>query len=283
MIRRLFLLLSVFLSFQLYAGDLITACLNSSIADLWNLAGGSVDVTVQEAVDRGYASPDAIIIDSASGRNISSEKLIEAAPDLILGSVDTSSHVRLKSFMDSIGWNMILIRQDSFQDFLEVLKTLADITGRSDLYEKYGLGQEAEIDGIIEECKEEKDIPHVLFIRAGNAFSAVRAKRTEDHFATGIINDLGAVNAADEMGALTDTLSLEAILKARIDKILIVPQGDEEASIDYVRYLFSQPGWKDVPAIESGEIYFLPKDLFHFKPNGRWAEAYRVMAEVLYG
>ncbi len=260
-----------------------TACLNSSIADLFLLAGGSVDITVQDSVDRGFVPDDVLLADSASGMNINREILISGAPDLVLGSADSASHVKLKRFLDERGVDMILIKQDSFEDFLSVFRTLTEITGRSDLFMKYGLGQKDDIEAIIEECRGKEDKPCVLFVRAGSAFSSVRAKRADDHFAAGIIEDLGAANAADVNDVLTESLSLEAMITSDIDKILIVPQGDEEESISYMNSLFSRPGWRDIKAVKEGEVHFLPKDLFHYKPNGRWAEAYAVMKEVLYG
>lgn len=260
-----------------------TACLNSSIADLFLLAGGSVDITVQDSIDRGFVPDDVLLADSASGMNINREILISGAPDLVLGSADSASHVKLMRFLDERGVDMILIKQDSFEDFLSVFRTLTEITGREDLFVKYGLGQKAGIEEIIEECRGEEDKPCVLFVRAGSAFSSVRAKRADDHFAAGIIEDLGAANAADVNDVLTESLSLEAMITSDIDKILIVPQGDEEESIRYMNSLFSRPGWRDIKAVKEGEVHFLPKDLFHYKPNGRWAEAYAVMKEVLYG
>lgn len=260
-----------------------TACLNSSIADLFLLAGGSVDITVQDSIDRGFVPDDVLLADSASGMNINREILISGAPDLVLGSADTVSHVKLKRFLDERGVDMILIKQDSFEDFLSVFGTLTEITGREDLFVKYGLGQKAAIEEIIEECRGEEDKPCVLFVRAGSAFSSVRAKRADDHFAAGIIEDLDAANAADVNDVLTESLSLEAMITSDIDKILIVPQGDEEESISYMNSLFSRPGWRDIKAVKEGEVHFLPKDLFHYKPNGRWTEAYAVMKEVLYG
>ena len=279
---RLFLLLCLIIISLMPLSAVKTACLNSSLADLWQLAGGSVDITVEESVERGFASPEALLVDSASGRNINTELLVAAEPDLVIGSADTASHVRLSSFLDKAGIDMILVDMDSFDDFLSVFYTLTDITGRSDLYEKYGEGQKAAIEEIIAKAAGYESKPRVLFVRAGSAFSYVKAKRADDHFAAKIIEDLGAVNIADEYGMLTDSLSLEAVLESNADKILVVPQGDEDASIAYITDLFSQPGWRDVRAIENGSVYFLPKKLFHFKPNGRWAEAYEMMEEVLY-
>lgn len=280
--RRLFLLLCLIIISLMPLSAVKTACLNSSLADLWQLAGGSVDITVEESVERGFASPEAILVDSASGRNINTELLVAAEPDLVIGSADTASHVRLSSFLDKAGIDMILVDMDSFDDFLSVFHTLTDITERSDLYEKYGEGQKTAIEEIIANAAGYESKPRVLFVRAGSAFSYVKAKRADDHFAAKIIEDLGAVNIADEYGMLTDSLSLEAVLESNADKILVVPQGDEDASIAYITDLFSQPGWRDVRAIENGSVYFLPKELFHFKPNGRWAEAYEMMEEVLY-
>lgn len=279
---RLFLLLCLIIISLMPLSAVKTACLNSSLADLWQLAGGSVDITVEESVERGFASPEALLVDSASGRNINTELLVAAEPDLVIGSADTASHVRLSSFLDKAGIDMILVDMDSFDDFLSVFHTLTDITERSDLYEKYGEGQKTAIEEIIANAAGYESKPRVLFVRAGSAFSYVKAKRADDHFAAKIIEDLGAVNIADEYGMLTDSLSLEAVLESNADKILVVPQGDEDASIAYITDLFSQPGWRDVRAIENGSVYFLPKKLFHFKPNGRWAEAYEMMEEVLY-
>lgn len=283
MLRRLFLFFCTLLCLAMPLFALKTACLNSSIADLWTLAGGSVDISVGEAVERGFAPPDASLVDDGSGRMVNAEVLLANLPDLVLGSVDTLSHVRLKSLMDDLGLDMLLIREDSFEDFLSVFKTLTDITSRPDLYQKYGIMQKEGIDRIIEEAASFDDKPRVLFLRAGSAFSYVKAKRKDDHFAAAIISDLGAVNIADEYDALTESLSLEAVLSSDPDKILIVPQGDEEASRKYIDHLFSQPGWRDVRAIREGSVYYLDKELFHFKPNGRWLESYEVMKEVLYG
>ena len=34
--------------------------------------------------------------------------------------------------------------------------------------------------------------------------------------------------------------------------------------------------------VRDGRVYYLPKDLFQFKPNARWYEAYRYLYELLY-
>lgn len=283
MSRRLFLYLSAtLLSLSCAFADGV-ACLNSSIADLWTLAGGDVSITVQDSIDRGFCDEDAILVDGASGRGINLEILVASQPQLVLASADTPSHVRVKALMDDLGIPALLIRQDSFDDFLSVFRILTRITGREDLWQEHGPGQKEVVDETIRECQAIGERPRVLFVRAGSAFASVRAKRAEDHFAAAIIEDLGGVNVADEAEALTESISLESVLAMQPDRIIIVAQGDEEASRRYISSLFSRPGWSSVKAVMDGQVRFVSKELFNYKPNGRWSEAYRVMAEALYG
>lgn len=282
MSRRLFLYLSAtLLSLSCAFADGV-ACLNSSIADLWSLAGGDVSITVQDSIDRGFCDEDAILVDGASGRSINLEILVASKPQLVLASADTPSHVRVKALMDDLGIPALLIRQDSFDDFLSVFRIMTRITGREDLWQEHGPGQKEVVDEMIRECRTIGERPRVLFVRAGSAFASVRAKRAEDHFAAAIIEDLGGVNVAAEAEALTESISLESVLAMQPDRIIIVAQGDEEASRRYISSLFSRPGWSSVKAVRDGQVRFVSKELFNYKPNGRWSEAYRVMAEALY-
>ena len=35
-------------------------------------------------------------------------------------------------------------------------------------------------------------------------------------------------------------------------------------------------------AVQEGRVYVLPRDLFHYKPNARWAESYAYLYELLF-
>ena len=74
----------------------------------------------------------------------------------------------------------------------------------------------------------------------------------------------------------------EEILVQDPDYIFISTMGDEQAATSYMMDLFSQEGWRDLSAVQNEDYIFLPKDLFHFKPNHQWADAYRMLAQILY-
>ena len=46
--------------------------------------------------------------------------------------------------------------------------------------------------------------------------------------------------------------------------------------------IMSNPAWEGLTAVQQDRCYVLPKDLFHYKPNARWAESYAYMAKLLY-
>jgi iron complex transport system substrate-binding protein len=97
-----------------------------------------------------------------------------------------------------------------------------------------------------------------------------------------MLGELGAHNIADDAPVLLDGLSLEEIILRDPDYIFLTTMGNEAAAKAYIEELFSQDGWKELDAVKNNCYAFLPKELFHFKPNARWAEAYELLAKLLY-
>ena len=46
--------------------------------------------------------------------------------------------------------------------------------------------------------------------------------------------------------------------------------------------VLEQPAWQSLTAVKNGDYAYLPKDLFQFKPNARWDEAYRYLIGIVY-
>ena len=95
--------------------------------------------------------------------------------------------------------------------------------------------------------------------------------------------DLGTENIADKAPVLLEGLSTEEVLLSDPDAILFTTMGDESAGVAYMESLLADPVWSSLRAVREGEVHQLPKDLFQYKPNSRWAEAYAYLAELLYG
>ena len=259
------------------------AVLFSSYAEIWNLAGGTVSVTVGESVERGFASAETLLVDDGAGKTIDMELLLAAQPDFVIGSADIDAQVEACGLLRQAGIPAALFRVDTFSDYLSMLKICTQITGDAQAYETHGTAVKEHIDAILAAAQtqqsQQKDI---LFIRAGSQYSSTKAKRAPDNFVCIMLDELGAHNIADEAEVLLDGLSLEEILLQDPAHIFLTTMGSEQAAVSYIGELFSQDGWKDLTAVKQEHYKFLEKELFHFKPNARWAEAYESLAKLLY-
>ena len=279
------------LSFTDSTGETITldhrpqraAVLFSSYAEIWQLAGGAVAITVGESVERGFAGADAVLVDEGAGKTIHLEQLLAAQPDFVIGSADIAAQADACRLMNKAGIPAALFRVDTFPQYLDMLSICASITGNEDAFALHGTAVQKCIDALMHEV-EAADTPKqdVLFIRAGSRYSATKAKRAPDHFACIMLDELGAHNIANEAKVLLDGLSLEEILLRDPDHIFLTTMGDEEAAKGYIADLFAQDGWRSLSAVKNGRYTYLPRDLFHFKPTARWAEAYELLAHILY-
>ena len=159
---------------------------------------------------------------------------------------------------------------------------LCAITERDDLYETNVRAVGEEIDKIIASI--DKNVaPRILFVRCGSSYGATKAKTAQENFVCKMLSELGAVNIADSAPELCDGLALEAILMAQPEKILFSTMGNEAKSKAYMNGVLASEAWQTIDAVKSGNYVYLDKNLFQFKPNARWGEAYKFLAEYLYG
>ena len=132
----------------------------------------------------------------------------------------------------------------------------------------------------IEKIKEEgAQLPEADYLAI--RVSATKSKvLKDDSFVTEILDDLNLQNLAEDDTAL-DELSVEAIAGMDPDYLFVVYAGDEEkaASVYETRFADS-PLWQKLTAVQQDQVYQLPKDLFQYKPNARWDEAYAYVYDL---
>lgn len=256
------------------------AALMGSFADLWCLAGGTVVAAVHDAWE-DFDLPLAGATDLGLLHHPSVELLLASDAELVLASPSIAAHAALADTLAAVGVTVVYLDVDSFSDFLSAFSFCCQLTGRADLWERYGTAQQAEIDAILMRCAT-RETQRVLVLRA--SASSVRTKDSDSTVLGGILRDFPTVNVADAQGVPTDTLSLEAILDADVDAVFFLQAGDDmEAVKAAVAALFAeQPLWTALDAVREGRVYFMEKELFNSKPNARFLEAYRRVEEVLY-
>lgn len=257
-----------------------TAVLFSSLAECWIEAGGEVYVTVGESVERGLVKEETELVDKGAGKTVDTEKLISLEPDFVICSADIASHRDVASALKKAKIPVAMLRMDTFEDYLTILRTLTKITGKTENYEQFGENAKSEIEQIISGGKRENN-PKILFVRSGSSYSSAKAKKADDNFAAKILEDFGCVNIADKAETLLDNLSAEVILKENPQYIFVSVMGDYDNSKAYMQELLAKKEYASLDAVKNGRVYFLPKELFQYKPCGRWAESYRYISSIL--
>ena len=115
-----------------------TAVLFSSLAECWIEAGGEVYVTVGESVERGLVKEETELVDKGAGKTVDTEKLISLEPDFVICSADIASHRDVASALKKAKIPVAMLRMDTFEDYLTILRTLTKITGKTENYEQFG-------------------------------------------------------------------------------------------------------------------------------------------------
>ncbi len=279
----------VYYSFEDSTGALITlshkpqktAVLFSSFAEIWSLAGGQIAVTVGESVDRGFADANTPLVDRGAGKTVDCEMLVSLQPDFVIASADIPAQVQAAALLQSKGVACALFSVEEFQEYLSVLKICTDINENPTAYETYGTSVQTQVEAVLSETREKAHRKRILFIRSGASAASAKAKTADEHFAAAMLRQFGTYNIAENAQVLTQTLSTEEILLQDPDMIFVSVMGDEAASREYMESVLQTKPWQQLTAVRNGKVYFLPKDLFQYKPNHRWGEAYSFLAELL--
>lgn len=256
--------------------------LYGSFAEAWTLAGGTLTATTEDAIkERGLdLGTDIAVIGTNQDPN--TEEILAQNPDFVILNAEVSEQTALHEFLQEAGVPHAYFKTNTFDEYLAMLRTFCDMTGREDLYEQNGLAVQQQISDVLELVQNAKlPAPNVLLLRAYS--SGCKAKGS-DNMTGAMLKDLGAINIADADDSLLENLSMENIIADDPEDIFVVTMGaSQQKALDWLaENLQANPAWSGLSAVQSGHYYLLDKALFHYKPNARWGESYRTLAALLY-
>ena len=259
------------------------AALLGSFAEVWQLSGGTVCASADDAWDDfGLDMGDAVNIGGAHSPSL--ELLLSSAPDFVIASASTASNLKMKDMLEDAGITVAYFDVDNFEDYLGMLDICTDITGKKELYRQNGTEIQSQIDEIKKQY-ENTNISErertVLLLRASS--STVKAKGSEGTILGEMLRDIGCINIADSDTALLENLSVESVIRAEPYHIFVVTMGnDTDASKAALESLMKEnPAWGTLGAVKEGRLHIMDKKLFNLKPNVRWADSYRKLYETL--
>ncbi|MCR4742351.1 MAG: ABC transporter substrate-binding protein [Treponema sp.] len=249
--------------------------LSKSVAQMWLLAGGDLAATTTDALELSGAQ-NAISVGTLTTASL--EAIISVNPDFVILTLDIPLHKKLYGNLNTLGIKTYLVDVKKFGDYEKVLKDFTDLTGHKELYKKNVTDVKEKINQIVSESKLKEKATYV-FLRVSGA----KNKVLKDHFGNEIFLDLGLESIVKDDFSL-DELGIEAIVSENPDYIFVVHQGSQKKAEEaFYKAYQSNPAWENLSAVKNGRVFMLPKELFNYKPNEKWAEAYQYLADHLSG
>lgn len=254
----------------------------ASYLDIWINNGGDNIVGMVEPSEE-YITPEIEKIKTVGKRgSVSLEEVIALEPDLVIVSSNTSDHIDMIAPLEGAGAEVLALDYTFKEDYFKTAKLFATINDELDLYEAEAGKVKKEIEEILEKLPEEGN-PSAAIIMSTKSNTSLRTSNTT---IGEMFEDLKVVNIADlennEEG--NKDFSLEKIIEMDPDFIFLQTMGsDLEAVKDKLKTdVESSPAWSSLSAVKNDRYIILPKDLYTYKANHRYGEAYKNLAEILY-
>ena len=275
----------------------VVACMGS-FAHIWELAGGTLVGVSDDAIGGAYTlvSTDAATMGDFSAPNL--EAIIDLDPDFVIMTTGTggrgggSSQVELAGSLAEAGITVATFNVTTFEDYLDMLAICTQITGNADAYQRYGQDVADRIDAIKASVparegagegagEGESEGPVVL---VGITFSGGMRVQAGSTMPGGMVVELGGTNLADVNPSLLTDYSMEAVIEADPDVILLIAMGntDDAAATHLAEMTAANPAWANLTAVQNGKYLALDPSLFMYKPCENWADAYQAIYDALY-
>ncbi len=250
--------------------------IGSSLTDVWLLSGGEIVGTTSDAIKNGLVDESTANVGTYNQPNY--ESILSLEPDLVILSIDLEKNLAMVDILESASIEVYLASYKSFEDYLKILKDFSEYNNNSEAYVKYGSSNE---DKISEYINYTNSIPSkdALVMRTSSSKISVLSN---DYFAVSIINDMNLNNIAENDSSILFDLNIEAIAKEDPYYIFITTMGnDNVAATETLNdYINSNPSWNNLTAVKENRIIYLDQELFHYKPNERWYEAYEYIYNI---
>lgn len=256
-------------------------CLYNSFADVWYSLGGDIVGRIESTTSLPKAFLDAEVVGDMGGVNV--EKLLSLEPDLVLVASNIDGQTRVIPLLEQNKIEYMCLQYESVEEYLKILKLFGEIIGNQDKYQQVSNKVKKEVNSVIAKVPKDKH-PSVLLL-----FGSTRSVKVKTQYSTvgAMFKDLGARNIAYDSRLTSEQMeafSMERVLQEDPEYIFVQTMGNDIGKIlDRVRQdIESNPAWATLTAVKEGRYIVLPKDLYLYKANSRYGDAYRGLAKILY-
>lgn len=257
--------------------------LMNSILDMWYMTGGEAIGRVSGTTNVPEAAMELTDLGRITSLNL--EMLLSLEPELIVISSTYSASEDVKKLAEENGIECALIDSsiEPYKTFEKILYLFSLLNASEEQFMTDIEKIIEDSDAIIEKANsiEEKPTAAILFT------STKSIKLNSDITLTGdMFKLMGGENIAMDAfkeGSKYVDYSFEVMLQKDPDFIFVTTMGDEEAcKANFEENVATKDAWATLSAVKEGNVHYLPKDLFMYKPNARYAEAFEYLGKIMY-
>ncbi len=253
--------------------------LMNSYLDLWYFAGGKAIARVQGKINIPKEAQNLEIVGLLGNPNI--EKIVSMNPDLVVLNKKLKKHKDLPAILKSSGIETIEIKYANYKDFLFISELFMRINDNHKALAKIKKIKD-EIQAIIDRCPDKNNPLVLITFASANNVSSELPNGDTGLMLTMLKGRNITANSPIKGGTRVD-LSIETITSMDPDIMLIKMMGKQDrvqARLD--KYYKANSSLQGIKAIKDDKLYYLPRNLFMYKPNAKYPEAFRYLAAILY-
>lgn len=269
--------------------------LYASFTTLWYEAGGEVIGCIgadtsselyEEYIGRDITGDEGmtVVSTSSAAKNWDVESIIALQPDLIICSTAMSGYSTMQSPAAAADIPVIAVSYEDFSDYLKWFKVFCNLNDQPELWDSIAMKSLHDVVDVLLECPIEDNPPTVFSMFAGSESLQANTDKT---VIGGMLTAIHARNIVDNEENITGAerldINLEAVFAENPDILLVQCHAGMDEGRQMVEATYGDnPVWQSLQAVKDGKVYYLEKELFHNKPNSRFAEAYQKLAAILY-
>jgi iron complex transport system substrate-binding protein len=270
------------------------AVLYGSHACLWIEAGGEVKIGIggasavelyEEQIGRNILEDEGVVTvaTSSSGKSWDVETILTEQPDLIICSTAMSGYSTISGPAEAADIPVIALTYSGVGDYLKWSKVFSNINSKPELFDEIAMVVAEDVAKTLAKAPTENN-PRVLSLLPQS--DVVKANLSASDMGV-IIDELNGINIASALStdieATRVDIDIETIFAENPEIILIQCLSSEEEARSNIEALFGDsPVWASLDAVKNDKVYYMPKSLFHNRPNRSYGESYKMMAEILY-
>ncbi|MEA4960061.1 ABC transporter substrate-binding protein [Lutispora sp.] len=256
-------------------------CLFTSYLEIWDKAGGKVIGRIEDASEKPVeGAKDAEVVGNLGAPSL--EKIIALEPDLVILNANSKINMELVPALEQNNIGILAMNFFVKEDYFKIVRLFTALTDREDLYNEYSLKVKNDIERIINKAPKDKGYTALLMMASAKSITV----RDSSTYVGQMLKDLNVENISDGSDLTTDAkvFSMETILERDPDFIFVQVTGRDQSKVfeKLKKDVESNPAWASLKAVKEGRYIFLPKELYMYKANHRYAEAYEGLAKMIY-